>query len=798
MQQRRLANTIKYIDTNDKIIEGLRIPSSLDSVNAVNFVLTQEPGKLKPKDLKIAIERNRAEREHRAEEQRKLREEGGGAGILDLRGILAEEKLNAKEGDAFQRQLREMAFLADVDEVEKQENEKAFRISEDYLGSHLMNEDDISFVYKQREMTRIVQLKHHWRTRQARQVNTRYIPVHSTVKAGTQRKTAISLIQSLLPQYDPNKNDIWSKRLNTLRRFISLVSKWIIRRRVSRRMKKVMLNFHEHSAFSRSEIRVFIDQENSDHRGMTITEHKEEKNSSKNITSSDDKKSTLTVAEMIFSQPNPVLTKRLRNEMILQQERIRIKQGEAEISSNMAKRNLFPIFDRNILTGGDNSSRDLISTANCLLTPPVFDDRSFFHQKIRPEFVLRGYNPHTIPLIPIDLPPAASDKHPRRGAPEEQSVRSAADVQITVLQRSKFYTVHSSESVDIIDSMLIEVDTDTPPAWLSASAAVNWASNEIDFFTTLPQYRKFQVPLPRCEMDVGWELRPHAPPIPLERDQSVRNQWLDRQAGFIACNYYLLGSAESRWRDGHIPPMGPTLTDYYQPDHDRHVSGLNCFARDHLRAVHEWDMDITPLQTALDPGDKLTDSESDNDEDYSDLKPSLAKVRALLRPPKKVVEEVSTGKAGAKPPAGKATPAAATKEAPKTVEAPPASSVLVDDDNESFALLGENERKEEQVELLRDRKTLDLESTWWKKRKSTLDEVTKRQLQVSSASTSVFQAMRVQLPFHVFEDEVYKEIGTEMKELSNIFVEADPTKQMQNSMTSTSLLPSAMSSPVKR
>ena len=46
-----------------------------------------------------------------------MREEGGGAGTLDINAILAEERLNLAAGDPFKRQLREIAFLADVDEV---------------------------------------------------------------------------------------------------------------------------------------------------------------------------------------------------------------------------------------------------------------------------------------------------------------------------------------------------------------------------------------------------------------------------------------------------------------------------------------------------------------------------------------------------------------------------------------------------------------------------------------------------------------------------------------------------------
>eukprot|EP01032_Pedospumella_encystans_P013266 gene13266-15283_t len=100
-------STLVRID-EDRVMEGLRVPPTLDTVQNVTFVLTQEPGKLKPKDLKAAIERNRAEKEQRAEEQRLMRAEGGGAGMLDLRGILSEERMNSNEGDPFKRQLREM------------------------------------------------------------------------------------------------------------------------------------------------------------------------------------------------------------------------------------------------------------------------------------------------------------------------------------------------------------------------------------------------------------------------------------------------------------------------------------------------------------------------------------------------------------------------------------------------------------------------------------------------------------------------------------------------------------------
>jgi hypothetical protein len=79
LQKALKANKLSVVPETDPYttVEGLRIPDNLDTVGTVSFVLTQETGKLKPKDLKAAIERNRAEKKERAEEQAKIREQGG-------------------------------------------------------------------------------------------------------------------------------------------------------------------------------------------------------------------------------------------------------------------------------------------------------------------------------------------------------------------------------------------------------------------------------------------------------------------------------------------------------------------------------------------------------------------------------------------------------------------------------------------------------------------------------------------------------------------------------------------------
>lgn len=185
----------------------------------------------------------------------------------------------------------------------------------------------------------------------------------------------------------------------------------------------------------------------------------------------------------------------------------------------------------------------------------------------------------------------------------------------------------------------------------------------------------------------------------------------------------MLGNYESRNRNPP-PPPGPTLsTDFYLLDTDRHASGLSCFARDHLRGTSEWDPDVAPLQRKQDKEDYLTDSESDEEEDDPEyaksIRPSMDKVRKILRPPKNTEETVDTT----------AKNKSKGKAAVATSPAPPLTNDTIG--SEGFGLsehdvLEEGQRKEEQVELLRDRKTLDLESTISKARILKFDSFTER------------------------------------------------------------------------
>jgi len=406
------ASTLLRID-EDRVMEGLRVPPTLDTVQNVTFVLTQEPGKLKPKDLKAAIERNRAEKEQRAEEQKKLRAEGGGAGMLDLRGILSEERMNSSEGDPFKRQLREMAFLADVDDVEKLEIEKGFRISEDYLGSGMLSQEDIDIVYKQRKAAALLKKRAAWRSVQSRTHTGLFPPTHPHVKAGTSAdiskkilalanpaKTARTVAleasagistesSSALspPHFDPNRNDIWAKRMNSLRKLISLVSKWLVRKRVRERMAKVMQTFAENGAHTREEIRTFIESSSAktSKKGATAAVS-QSLNDLASSSSRADTSRPANVYSMVLNEPNPALTNRESNATILAAAAERVHQGQSEITADMARRILFP--QCNPSHGGSGNREVLQAPSTQALIQ--FDDRTFYQLKVKPEYLTLG------------------------------------------------------------------------------------------------------------------------------------------------------------------------------------------------------------------------------------------------------------------------------------------------------------------------------------------------------------------------------------------------------------------------
>ena len=166
---------VEQDEPSEYVTEGLRIPVSLAAgeQRSVNYVLTQQPGKLKPKDLPQAVAQRRLRRAEQRKDQEELRAlTGADAGALSAHSICAEiahplrdldraaaqkrkadahfealvqdeasAQTNAKQSaprcddDANQtsRQLREQAFLQDLNDLELAEKEREFKGSEEFF-----------------------------------------------------------------------------------------------------------------------------------------------------------------------------------------------------------------------------------------------------------------------------------------------------------------------------------------------------------------------------------------------------------------------------------------------------------------------------------------------------------------------------------------------------------------------------------------------------------------------------------------------------------------------------------------
>ncbi|KAG6966260.1 hypothetical protein JG687_00004945 [Phytophthora cactorum] len=125
-------------------VRGVEIPRNLSSVTGVTFVLNQKPGKLKPKDLKKAIAKNRALQQQQREEQAKLStgsaqgDEDEDAATLSFQTLVREEE-GYLEKVRVSKQVKDMFFLQELREVAEAEKTLEFQSHKVHLGQRLLS-----------------------------------------------------------------------------------------------------------------------------------------------------------------------------------------------------------------------------------------------------------------------------------------------------------------------------------------------------------------------------------------------------------------------------------------------------------------------------------------------------------------------------------------------------------------------------------------------------------------------------------------------------------------------------------
>ncbi|KDO32746.1 hypothetical protein SPRG_02444 [Saprolegnia parasitica CBS 223.65] len=254
MPKRPAAKPLEMTLPTETTVDGLKIPKHLDSVSATNFILTQQAGKFKPKDLKKAIDENRALRKRQKAEQEALRQKTGSAGgRLSFDVIYMEATVAAKPTT---RQLQELVFLQDLQDINKMEKDLEFQSNREYIGDDLLTPESIATIQRVRSANAAE------KAAKERELLRQTFHSHGSSAQSTPPMRSVLpalLTPATLPDFNEYKNDLWAKRKRALARFIQVVSGCILRLRVAKRLRKIQAWLG--NATTRAEVRRMVERD---------------------------------------------------------------------------------------------------------------------------------------------------------------------------------------------------------------------------------------------------------------------------------------------------------------------------------------------------------------------------------------------------------------------------------------------------------------------------------------------------------------------------------------------------------
>ncbi|RLN78684.1 hypothetical protein BBJ28_00024623 [Nothophytophthora sp. Chile5] len=234
-----------------EVVRGLEIPHDLTSVTSVNFVLNQEPGKLKPKDLKKAIAANRELRLQQREEQAKLCT--GDAGDDDEDPATLSFRVLVREEEGFlqrarvNKQVKDMFFQQELNEAAQAETSLEFQSHKVHLGQRLLSREEIAYLGKLREFNMVALACQQREKLRTTFTNVVYEPPGVSNQQQQQfllgeHSTAV-LPAHFTPAYTPDfktyKNDLWARKQRVLRRLVRAVSTCVLRLRAQKRLDRI-------------------------------------------------------------------------------------------------------------------------------------------------------------------------------------------------------------------------------------------------------------------------------------------------------------------------------------------------------------------------------------------------------------------------------------------------------------------------------------------------------------------------------------------------------------------------------
>lgn len=278
--------------TTTNVVDGVEIPGDINSVSGVTFILNQQAGKLRPRDLKKAIA---ASRELRQQQELDLvtgednNASDNQAGTLTFSALVRHEIENCSNNDAeasdseAQASIGRMRFQREVKEVEALEKALEFQShQQSRVGAPLVSKEQTAALEEMRAMSALARA-HVAREKMRNSFDTVAYGLDNQKTAQSGVKTATLPVEIATgaaataappPDFKPHENDMWARRARVLQRLIRAVSTVVVRIRAQRRLDKIKRWLGKSAARADVRERVALDWKQA-RRGNNQLEHEE-------------------------------------------------------------------------------------------------------------------------------------------------------------------------------------------------------------------------------------------------------------------------------------------------------------------------------------------------------------------------------------------------------------------------------------------------------------------------------------------------------------------------------------------
>ena len=557
---------------SEEMVEGVLVPAVITGNRAVNYILTQKEGQLKPKALAEAIRHQRAVRAEQKQEQDAMRDATGGGASLSVHAIksvegalLAQLKGNGAKGGAQVERLREIAFLQELVESERDEKEREFKSSQEALGSHVLIPEELDAVVAQRD--RVQKRLSRWQRDLDRAATATVSkgPSVSTSGLYARAETLAGVQPEGAPSFDEFEVDVWGKRRTTLQRFVYLVGKWIVQKRAARRLAAIEARLI--GATSREAVRSLVEL---DHQFASSAETQPQ--------ATDD------------SSPKPAL--------------------RFEAPLDCIQPTLFPCFEE------DSSAVRLPIPEADSSADLGFLDYAYLNLKAAQENEVMGYRPVSAPPVDCFVPSASQGL--RTGAIEETGVQAPRDATPGWNLSSEHPTIQDRDALPPPPSVATDASTvmktlyemraheieDSPELAIDALLCPPVpTSHALDSLRPSVSVRAYTSAAMPSETDVDWLLRPQ--PVAYE----VPHTYGSRVASSVGTSSL------------HVLKPVPTTSEAWRPRRLRKSSALFCLEEQHRQLLWQH-QGLPPTRVQPVAADAMSDSESDDEgDDVSDNVP---------------------------------------------------------------------------------------------------------------------------------------------------------------------------------